>query len=426
MLNTDGGSVVIGRSEKGDFERSMGGEDVDRLRTFLHEHITPSSLYTVTVDSTPQGDLVTIDVPAGEDRPYVFEGAVFVRRGDHTIAADAATLRRLVQDRAARADRWERRVTPDLSMDDLDRELIVQTVRRAVERRGYLSRELSSDQQALARLGLVVGRQLTNACDVLFGRAVTIRKPQTRVRAVLYRTDRGDDFLDEQLFEGPAFEILERSMAFLQRNVAIASEFKPGQLARVGKPRYPFDALREGLVNALVHRDYKSFSGSVSLSIYPDHLEIWNSGQLPDGVTVRDLSHGVHRSVLVNPDIGHVFYLHELMERVGRGTFKIVQDCKEAGLPPPKWRQDAAGVSLTFFGSGSIGAAAQLNVRQQALLRDLAGGDSIAIREYLDRFAGSVTERSARRDLAGLAEAGYLERVGAAAATTYRRTERTA
>jgi ATP-dependent DNA helicase RecG len=268
----------------------------------------------------------------------------------------------------------------------------------------------------------MVNQQLTNASDVVFGKGVAVRQPQTRLRAVCYRTDRADDFVDEQMLEGPALVILPRAMAFLERNVRVASEFKAGKLHRVTRPQYPFSSLREGLVNALVHRDYTSFSGSVSLSVYPGHVEIWNSGRLPEGVSIKDLARGSHRSVLVNPDISHTFYLHELMERVGRGTFNIIRECKANGMRAPRWRQDSAGVSLTFFApTGNRQTIGRLNSRQAALLESLKVGDTITPREYETRHAGEVTDRQARRDLAALARAGFLDRTGKAAATVYHR-----
>ena len=71
--------------------------------------------------------------------------------------------------------------------------------------------------------------------------------------------------------------------------MAIGAEFPEGSLARQSRSQYPFASLREGLVNALVHRDYASFSGSVAVSIYPDRIEFWNAGGLPKGISVRDL-----------------------------------------------------------------------------------------------------------------------------------------
>lgn len=331
-------------------------------------------------------------------------------------------MRRLVERRASQPSRWERRVSLALEPHHLDRDLIAETVRRAQERRGYTFAEPTKDEAVLEQLALAHRGQLTNAADVLFGRDVARRHPQTRVRAVRYETDKGDRFLDEQLFEGPAFSVLENGLAFLRRHVAISAEFPEGSLARESRSQYPFASLREGLVNALVHRDYASFSGSVTISIYPDRLEFWNTGHLPNGISARDLQRESHASILVNPDISHVFYLHELMERVGRGTFKIVSECRSLGMRLPEWKQVFGGVRLTFV---SRNAGLDLNSRQRDLLHDLAPGTAIQIREFIDRYASEVTDRQARRDLAELEDAGLLRREGSGRATVYYRTEKT-
>jgi len=102
-------------------------------------------------------------------------------------------------------------------------------------------------------------------------------------------------------------------------------------------------------VNAFAHRDYSDSSGGITIQIYPTRLEIWNSGSLPTGITPASLVKG-HLSVLRNPDIAHVLYLRGLMEKLGRGSVLILRDCKERGLPEPKWTsEENAGVTLTFF-----------------------------------------------------------------------------
>jgi ATP-dependent DNA helicase RecG len=422
MLNSAGGAVFIGVDDDGRVMGDVTEADAGRLRQYLHEHITPSVLYTVSVDETAGGRVISVDVPVGRDRPYVFDGTIYVRTGARqTRVADASTIRSLVEKRAAQEERWERRSAVGLDLDDIDRELLFETARRAQEGRGYRLGDSRDVEVILSALSLTQFGELTNAADVLFGRRVALRHPQTRMRAVHYASDRGDDFIDEQLFEGPAFVLLENAMAFLRRHVSIAAEFKAGQLSRESRPAYPFASLREGLVNALVHRDYASFSGGVSVSIYPDRIEIWNSGHLPEGLSPRRLREPSHESILVNPDISHVFYLHELMERVGRGTFKIVQECRAMGLWLPQWKNESLGVRLTLFAPGRSDVH-PLNERQRALLEELTQGEHIRLGEFLDRFGSGISERQARRDLKELEEAGLLERVGAGRSTAYERT----
>jgi ATP-dependent DNA helicase RecG len=423
LLNTKGGSILIGVDDCGQVLGVLTEEDADALRSFLHRHITPQVLFTVTLDDVQGGSVVSVDVPEGSDRPYVFRGAVYIKKGSKIRPVDASTMREMVVRQSRETERWERRVAVGLAIDDLDRKLLDETVRRAQDRRGYQFADAHNPGIVLADLALARFGQMTNAADVLFGKRVALRHPQTRLRAVRYETDRGENFIDEQLYEGPAFHLLEEAMAFLKRHVTIGAEFKPGQLARESRPQYPFNSLREGLVNALVHRDYAAFSGGVSVSIYPERIEIWNSGHLSMGLTPGKLRAPTHESILVNPDISHVFYLHELMERVGRGTFKIVQECRAMRMRPPVWQSKASGVHLTFFGAGQVQIPVKLNERQRALLDGLKNNESIRMDEYIERAGSGISDRQARRDLRNLVDTGFLDPIGAGPATAYRRTE---
>lgn len=425
FLNTVGGVVMIGVDDDGTPNGSATEEQFKALGKFLRNAITPKVLYEVSLDKIAGGNVITVSVPAGPDRPYVFEGAVYIRKGTTTHAADAAALRELVETSSQATKRWERRPSSGLEIEDLDRELLTETVRRAQDRRGIQFENAKDPTSVLTQLSLLQTGQLTNAADVLFGKKVAQRHPQTRLRAVCYATDRADDFLDEQLYEGPAFRLLEDSMAFLKRHVAIAAEFREGQLSRESKPKYPSNSLREGLVNALVHRDYAAFSGSVSVSIYADRVEIWNTGKLPRGISPRDLVLASHSSILVNPDLSHVFYLHELMERVGRGTYKIAQECRDFGMRLPEWKNVGSGVRLTLFVAKAGTPTNDFNDRQQELLADLKPGGEIRVPEYVERFGHGITDRQARRDLADLENSGFLVRHGAGSKTTFERTEKT-
>ena len=177
-------------------------------------------------------------------------------------------------------------------------------------------------------------------------------------------------------------------------------------------------------MNAIAHRDYSSFSGGVTVSIYPERIEIWNSGRLPYELEPADLR-GIHPSIPTNPDISHVLYLRRLMERIGRGTQKIIAATKELGAPTPKWADRPSGVTLTLFAAkGGATAALELNIRQLELLRTLQPGERIHANDYAASVADQVSERQARRDLSALEEGGFLKRGGAARSTYYQRTGR--
>jgi ATP-dependent DNA helicase RecG len=163
----------------------------------------------------------------------------------------------------------------------------------------------------------------------------------------------------------------------------------------------------------------------VTVGIYPNRIEIWNSGHFPEGLLPSDLKKN-HPSLPTNPDIAHVFYLRGLMERIGRGGQLIINACQVHSLPAPKWIDRPTGVTLTIFGrTGQEAELLSANPRQQALLTQLGRGEQIRSGEYHQRFATEVSDRQARRDLVELEEAGLLLRIGKGAGTVFQRTDRT-
>jgi ATP-dependent DNA helicase RecG len=423
FLNSRGGVVFVGVAPDGEI---VGvGPDPEsvrrRLETQLQDSIAPKALFTLSVDTEEGRAIVSIEAPEGRDVPYVTDGRVFVRRGKRTVPVAPDELRQMVQGRSVQPDRWERRPSLGLELDDLDRGQIELTVSEAGEL-GRLEFSAGDDiQAALRELNLVASGGFTNACDALFAKRPARRHPQCRVRFIRFESDKtGAAYLEDQWFDGPLVQVFNQLIERIAAQVGVQAYFPPGEHTRRDHFNYSIEALREGIVNALAHRDYASFSGGVSVSVYPDRIEIWNSGRLPKGIKVGDLKRP-HPSIPTNPDIAHVLYLRRLMERVGRGTQKIIAACEALKSRPPKWQDAAAGVTLTIYSAGAA-EGASLNPRQAQILERLRPGDTIKLWDYVEEQ--KVSERQARRDLAELEEGGFLKRSGQARATMYQRTER--
>ena len=427
FLNTLGGTVFCGVDDKGKLVGVDEAQDhVQQIHTYLLQSITPKALFTVNIDDDDGKSVLTIDVPEGKDRPYVFAGSVYVREGSSTRMADVAKLRDMVQSKSVAAERWERRPSIALEEIDLDRDEIRRTVEQAKESGRFTFSDDGDDVQILKALAVYSVKGFTQAADVLFAKNPALRHPQTRVRVTRFASDKGGDaYLDDRLMQGPLVKVFEQAFEILSQHVRWEAHFQPGDVRRTDRPEYPFEALREGLVNAFSHRDYSGFSGGVTVGIYPNRIEIWNSGHFPEGLLPADLKKN-HPSLPTNPDIAHVFYLRGLMERIGRGGQLIVNACQDHGLPAPKWIDRPTGVTLTIF--GRTGHEAELlspNPRQQTLLAQLNAGDQIRPGKYHQQFAVEVSDRQARRDLVELEEAGLLRRLGKGASITYQRTDRT-
>jgi ATP-dependent DNA helicase RecG len=115
---------------------------------------------------------------------------------------------------------------------------------------------------------------------------------------------------------------------------------------RVEKDQYPIQALREMLLNALVHRTY--MGATIQMRVFDNKLSIWNEGGLPLGLTLEDLK-SEHNSRPRNPIIANACFFAGYIDTWGRGTLKIIKACKEAGLPEPEIKEMNGGIEVTIY-----------------------------------------------------------------------------
>jgi ATP-dependent DNA helicase RecG len=433
FLNSGGGQILIGVLEDGTVE---GGIDAIQIEGMLRSLsggddgsslITPNAIWDVTDEPTDHGPIVMIDVPSGADLPYVFQDSIFVRVGSRTQKATGGQTRELIERRYLQGARWERQPVLEVGLKDLDAEEILKTARIATDKRGWQFRDEDDLMMILEDLNLVDHGRLTNAAVVLFAKEAGHIFPQSHVRLTSYQSDKAAaEFIEDRVARSHLFDHLNTYEAFIKRQVSIMSEFTATKEHREDRPQYPYWSLREGFRNALIHRNYESIHGRVSVSVYPSRFEIWSYGDLPPGLSITSLKKG-DRSMPVNPDIAQVVFLRGLVELLGRGTRKMVEDFTSRGMPEPDWKKKTGGICLTMRSRAAAGEMPkELNARQIELLHTLRPGETITIAAYRKNTKGKVSERALRDDLSKLVPLGYFAKQGQGKNTFYVRTEKPA
>ena len=223
----------------------------------------------------------------------------------------------------------------------------------------------------LDKLRLRRGNQLTMAALILFGKDPARFLPGMSVRIGSFGTS-DSDLRFQEVVEGNLIRCLRDTVDQLLGKFLIKPITFKG-IQRVEEPPYPIDALREVLLNALVHRRYQS-GVHVQIRVYPDRLVCWNDGPLPEEISLDELL-GVHASHPRNPLIADACFKAGYIDTWGRGISKITEACQQVGLPYPSFEEAENGIRVTLFSASTPKVTTQDGAKL-ALSRDQVGTKS--------------------------------------------------
>ncbi len=248
----------------------------------------------------------------------------------------AALVGFLAERRVLPAGPFERHVCHGADWRDIDGAAMDRFVRAAREKGGLPPGPGIGRRELLTQLDLLTDGLLTNAAILLFGSAPHRFIPSAEIKCVhILGLQAIDPIQTIEIYQGNMMSIVDAATTFvmsrLDRRVGERSE---GPRA----PRYPeipVKAITEALVNAVAHRDYTS-AATVQVTLFHDRLQVYNPGELRHPLTVDDLFRE-HRSVARNRTILRTLSRTEYVEEIGTGTVRMADECRQAGLPPPKF-----------------------------------------------------------------------------------------
>lgn len=312
---------------------------------------------------------------------------------------------------------WEDMSEENKSITDLDTNSIQKFIRKAIAA-GRIPK--SSQQQSVdslfRQLNLIKSNgTLTKAAVLLFEKkGFSILSPSCFRIGRFGKTSSDlltQDLIDVNLFEMPdkVMEILEGK--YLSRPISYVG------LERIEPLEYPEPALREAILNAIIHKDYSDTN--IFMRIYEDRLHLWNPGKLHEELTIEKLK-GDHSSKPRNRNIANIFYLAGYIESWGRGTNKIYQNIAEAGLPEPTIIEELGGISVTFHKdlyTDEYLRKLGLNERQVKAILYAKKYGQITNLEY--QKINGIGKSVSATDIQALTNKKILERIGTAKNTRY-------
>jgi ATP-dependent DNA helicase RecG len=341
FANTGGGVLVLGRNDDG---VAVGVRDAAKLMEDLPNKIRNLLGLVVPVHLRQEAglDLIEIEVEASP-YPVTYRGKYYVRSGSTTQELSGSALDAFLLRMQGR--HWDGVPLPRVAVADLSAAAL-ERFRKLAGRSGRVAAEWldESDEILLDRLRLLDGAYLKRAAALLFHPDPEAFIGGAWIKVGAFGEDDADlRFQDE--VHGPLLIQVEQTVELLKAKYLKALISYQG-LQRVETLQVPEAALREALLNAVVHKDYAS-SVPVQISVYPDRLLVWNAGQLPPAWTVARLL-GKHPSVPFNPDVANTVFRAGQIESWGRGIERMLQVCRAAGAPDPVLRHEETGLWVEF------------------------------------------------------------------------------
>ena len=255
--------------------------------------------------------------------------------------------------------------------------------------------------------------KLKKAALLLFGKQPSQFIQQNQVKLVRFKGTVAVDILDTLTLSGTLIDNINQSLDFIQRHTR--KTFTITEAQREEQPEYPFLALREAVVNAIVHRDYYS-SAAVQINIYDNRLEITNPGALPAELKVDNLPF-IGLGIPRNPTIYQLLHDAGYVEGLGTGFPRIYQSMQQAGLPDPKPEDLGTLFKITLYNANAPELRDGLSDRQRKALSYIREHKIISTSVYERLY--NVSKPTAINDLNNLTVLGHLTKKGRGRATHY-------
>lgn len=319
FANCKGGKLYIGVQDDGTVSGLDNPDETSlQISNMVRDSIKPDLTMflhyeTLMVDGKK---IVAVDIQQGTERPYYIakkglrpEG-VYVRQGYSSVPATNTAIRHMIKE--TDGDRFE-------EMRSLEQNLTFEIAEKTFEKRN-----VAFGIAQMKTLGLVTQDGVyTNLGLLLSDQCVHT------IKVAVFQGTNQNEFKDRKEFTGSLFQQMDEVYDFIDFRNQTHSTFE--KLYRIDRRDYPETAVREALLNLLVHREY-SFRASSFISLYTDRLEFTSIGGLVNGVTLKDVTMGI--SVCRNVKLANIFYRLELIEAYGTGLIKIMDAYEGTGMTP--------------------------------------------------------------------------------------------
>jgi len=414
FANTSGGTLVIGIEDE--TKEVKGIPDVlteeERLANLIADSISPKLVPSIEVIPWRKKHLLAVEIYPSPNRPHYLnrlgpEAGVLVRVGSTNRRADLFLVEEMK--RYSQVSSFDEQPMPALNSEVIDFRAASEYFKpiRKLEQGDLLTLKLATKYQG--RIVPTIGGIL------LFGTNRLSHYPDAWIQVGRFAGDDRRRLLDSAEIRSYLPQAAEETIAFLQKHMA--REAVIGSVKRTDHWTYPVVAVREAIMNAIVHADYAQPGAPIRVALFDNRLEIENPGLLPFGLTIEDIQRGI--SKLRNRVLGRVFLELKLIEQWGSGIQRMTAACVDRGLDAPIFEEIGTHFRVTL--SAVPHRAPSRDARDETILSALAASAESGLSTSQIAKQIDLSVRAARTRLASLVERGLIVEIGSGPQDPHRR-----
>ncbi len=414
FANTSGGVLVLGVEDGTKKVKGIPNilAEEERLANLIADSISPRLVPSIEVMPWRKTQVLAVEIYPSANRPHYLnrlgaEEGVFVRVGSTNRRADQVLIEEMR--RYNQVSSFDEQPQPELNSEAID-------FRAASEFFKPIRKLTRPDLQTLKIMTSYQGRVVPTIGGILlFGADRLNHYPDAWIQVGRFAgTDRRrilDSVEVRSYLPGAADEVISFLRKHMTREAVI------GPVKRTDLWTYPVVAVREAIMNAIVHADYAQRGAPIRVALFDDRLEIENPGLLPFGLTIEDIRKGI--SKLRNRVIGRTFQELGLIEHWGSGIQRMTAACRDRGLDAPKLEEIGTHFRVTL--SATPRRASAKDARDEAILAALSSSVEAGLSTSEIAKQIKLSPRASRTRLAALVERGLIAEIGSGPQDPHRR-----
>ncbi len=394
LANTKGGNILIGVKDSGEIIGiTLNDESLQNYINIIRQNTEPKIIVDVELHTVNEKGVLNIEVDEYPIKPVSYKGRYYKRRtnSNHQMSATEISDAHMKTVNSS----WDYFIDPYHGLDDIDEQNIKKFMKMS---------NIDDDIATIySKFELVRDSKITFGCYLLFNN--NEHALLTGIEIGRFQTE--TIIKDSLSIHGGLINQVDTVIEFIYKHINKAYVI-------TGKPQrdevwdYPMDAIREIVVNMIVHRDYRS-SGHTTVKIFDDKIEFFNQGKLPKELSIEKMKSGKYRSIPRNLQIADVFKSANIIEKYGSGVKRVISIFKDCNLREPLFETTMGGILVTVYKETTQEMIRKGSTKEK-IIKAIKENQSITREELA--IITNVSANAIKQHLANLKNNGILKRTG--------------